>query len=100
MDSERKPIIFAEGIYKVKKINDKMISAIFKVDDFYSWAKQHKSPKGYVTINFCQSSQSEMWYPRLNTYTGKQLSDMEYKDYQQKQSEKPHIDLKANNIPF
>ena len=93
-------VIFAEGVYKVKKVNDKLVSAVFKVDDFYRWAIQHKSPKGYITVNFCQSSQSDMWYARLNEYNKEQLAKKELDYNREQQAKKPAIDLKENNIPF
>ena len=88
MDNEKKTITFVEGIDHIKKINDTFFYLKINVEEFHKWADEHKKENGCVYINLCQSKSSDMWYPKLSTYTGKQLNQMEYDDYKKKQAEK------------
>lgn len=76
-NNEKKEIEFCQGIEQIKQIKDTFFYLKINVDEFNEWANKHKKENGCVYINIAKSRQSELWYGKLSTYTGKTLNKME-----------------------
>lgn len=72
MEQEKKEVIFADGIMFTKKRDgapDFVKGGVsVRVEDFYSWAKQHVNQNGFVNLDLLKSREKGTLYFKLNDW--------------------------------
>lgn len=59
-------IIFVDGL-KIRKINDDLFAMSIQMDKFCEWAKDKKTPHGYINLHLCAAKTSGAWYAKLKS---------------------------------
>lgn len=72
MENEKKAVVFADGIVFTKKRDgapDFVKGGVsVRVEQFYTWAKQHVNQNGFVNLDLLKSREKGTLYFKLNTW--------------------------------